>query len=143
MYRVVKTYGHERGFSCAFRQWSTDSHCQNLHGYSLGFEITLESKTLDINNWVYDFGKFNFLDQWLKQHFDHTLLIAKDDPEKELLLQLQDKVAEVIILDKISCEFFAELTFKFIESELSDYDIDVVSVKVSEHSSNAAIYLGD
>ena len=143
MYRVVKTYGHERGFSCAFRQWSTDSHCQNLHGYSLGFEITLESKTLDINNWVYDFGKFNFLDQWLKQHFDHTLLIANDDPEKELLLQLQDKVAKVIILDKISCESFAELTFKFIESELSDYDIDVVSVKVSEHSSNAAIYLGD
>ena len=143
MYRVVKTYGHERGFSCAFRQWSTDSHCQNLHGYSLGFEITLESKTLDINNWVYDFGKFNFLDQWLKQHFDHTLLIAKDDPEKELLLQLQDKVAQVIILDKISCESFAELTFKFIESELSDYDIDVVSVKVSEHTSNAAIYLGD
>jgi len=52
-------------------------------------------------------------------------------------------VAQVIILDKISCESFAELTFKFIESELSDYDIDVVSVKVSEHSSNAAIYLGD
>tara|TARA_Y100001980_G_scaffold9074_1_gene2384 strand:+ start:21 stop:452 length:432 start_codon:yes stop_codon:yes gene_type:complete len=143
MYRVVKTYGHEKGFSCAFRQWSADSHCKNLHGYSLGFEITLESKTLDINNWVYDFGKFNFLDQWLKQHFDHTLLIAKDDPEKELLLKLHDKVARVIILDKISCESFAELTFKFIESKLSDYDIDVISVKVSEHSSNAAIFLGD
>ncbi len=143
MYRVVKTYGHEKGFSCAFRQWSADSHCKNLHGYSLGFEITLESKTLDINNWVYDFGKFNFLDQWLKQHFDHTLLIAKDDPEKELLLKLHDKVARVIILDKISCESFAVLTFKFIESKLSDYDIDVISVKVSEHSSNAAIFLGD
>ena len=85
MYRVTKTYGPERGFSCAFRQWSAKSNCKYLHGYSLGFKIVLESVSLDINNWVYDFGKFTFLEEWLKDNFDHTLLVAKDDPEIDLI----------------------------------------------------------
>ena len=138
MYRVTKHYGHSRGFSCAFRQWSADSHCKNLHGYSLGFKIVLESPTLDINNWVYDFGNFEFLDKWLSENFDHTLLIAKDDPEFELLMSLNNKTAKVIVLDKISCEYFAEMTFKFIQQSLAKLDVEIVSVEVSEHESNSA-----
>ena len=138
MYRVTKNYGHSRGFSCAFRQWSADSHCKNLHGYSLGFKIVLESPALDINNWVYDFGNFEFLDKWLSENFDHTLLIAKDDPEFELLMSLNNKTAKVIVLDKISCEYFAEMTFKFIQQSLAKLDVEVVSVEVSEHESNSA-----
>ena len=138
MYRVTKNYGHSRGFSCAFRQWSADSHCKNLHGYSLGFKIVLESPALDINNWVYDFGNFEFLDKWLSENFDHTLLIAKDDPEFELLMSLNNKTAKVIVLDKISCEYFAEMTFKFIQQSLAKLDVEVVSVEVSEHDSNSA-----
>lgn len=138
MYRVTKNYGHSRGFSCAFRQWSADSHCKNLHGYSLGFKIVLESPALDINNWVYDFGNFEFLDKWLSENFDHTLLIAKDDPEFELLMSLNNITAKVIVLDKISCEYFAEMTFKFIEQSLAKLDVEVVSVEVSEHESNSA-----
>mgnify|MGYP001182673315 FL=1 len=138
MYRVTKNYGHNRGFSCAFRQWSADSHCKNLHGYSLGFKIVLESPALDINNWVYDFGNFEFLDKWLSENFDHTLLIAKDDPEFELLMSLNNITAKVIVLDKISCEYFAEMTFKFIQQSLAKLDVEVVSVEVSEHESNSA-----
>ncbi len=138
MYRVTKNYGHNRGFSCAFRQWSADSHCKNLHGYSLAFKVVLESPTLNINNWVYDFGNFEFLDKWLTENFDHTLLIAKDDPEFELLMNLNKKTAKVIVLDKISCEYFAEMTFKFIQQSLSKLDVKVVSVEVSEHESNSA-----
>ena len=143
MYRVTKNYGHDKGFSCAFRQWSADSHCKNIHGYSLGFKIVLESPTLDINNWVYDFGNFTFLDKWLSENFDHTLLIAKDDPEFDLLMSLNDRAAKIVVLDKVSCESFAEMTYKFIEKELASKNIKVVSVDVSEHGSNAASYLGE
>ena len=143
MYRVTKNYGHDRGFSCAFRQWSANSHCKNIHGYSLGFKIVLESPTLDINNWVYDFGNFTFLDKWLTENFDHTLLIAKDDPEFDLLMSLNDRTAKIIVLEKVSCESFAEMTYKFIEKELASKNIKVVSVDVSEHGSNAASYLGE
>lgn len=138
MYRVTKTYGPERGFSCAFRQWSAESNCKYLHGYSLGFKIVLESVSLNINNWVYDFGKFTFLEEWLKDNFDHTLLVAKDDPEINLIKSMHLKTAKIVELDKISCEHFAELTFNFIEKSLSDLDIKVVSVEVSEHDSNSA-----
>ena len=143
MYRVTKNYGHDKGFSCAFRQWSANSHCKNLHGYSLGFKIVLESPALDINNWVYDFGNFSFLDKWLTENFDHTLLIAKDDPEFDLLMSLNNRAAKVIVLEKVSCESFAEMTYKFIEKELASKNIKVVSVDVSEHESNAASYLGE
>ena len=143
MYRVTKNYGHDKGFSCAFRQWSANSHCKNIHGYSLGFKIVLESPTLDINNWVYDFGNFTFLDKWLTENFDHTLLIAKDDPEFDLLMSLNDRTAKIIVLEKVSCESFAEMTYKFIEKELANKNIKVVSVDVSEHGSNAASYLGE
>jgi 6-pyruvoyltetrahydropterin/6-carboxytetrahydropterin synthase len=143
MYRVTKNYGHDKGFSCAFRQWSANSHCKNLHGYSLGFKIVLESPTLDINNWVYDFGNFSFLDKWLTENFDHTLLIAKDDPDIDLLMSLNNRAAKVIVLEKVSCESFAEMTYKFIEKELASKNIKVVSVDVSEHGSNAASYLGE
>tara|TARA_B100000886_G_scaffold50071_1_gene30863 strand:- start:3684 stop:4115 length:432 start_codon:yes stop_codon:yes gene_type:complete len=142
MYRITKNYGHDRGFSCAFRQWSANSHCKNIHGYSLGFKIVLESPTLDINNWVYDFGNFTFLDKWLKNNFDHTFLIAKDDPELDLLMTLNDRAARIIVLEKVSCESFAEMTFKYIEKELATENVKVVSVEVSEHGSNAASYLG-
>ena len=138
MYRVTKTYGHDRGFSCAFRQWASGTDCQYLHGYSLGFKIVLESPTLDVNNWVYDFGKFKFLESWLKKHFDHTLLVAKDDPELDLIKSLNNKAAKIIEMDKISCEYFAEITFNYIEETLADLDITVVSVEVSEHDSNSA-----
>ena len=140
MYRVTKNYGHSRGFSCAFRQWSAGSHCKNLHGYSLAFKVVLESPSLDINNWVYDFGNFEFLDKWLSENFDHTLLIAKDDPEFELLMSLNNKTAKVIVLDKISCEYFAKMTFEFIRQSLANLDVEVVSVEVSEHESNSASF---
>ena len=41
-------------------------------------------------------------------------------------------------MDKISCEYFAEITFNYIEETLADLDIKVVSVEVSEHDSNSA-----
>jgi len=138
MYKVTKTYGPERGFSCAFRQWSSNTNCQYLHGYSLGFSIELESNSLDINNWVYDFGKFSFLETWLKERFDHTLLVSKTDPELDLIKSLNHKAAKIVELEKISCEYFAEITFKFLEEHFSNLDVTVNSVIVSEHSSNSA-----
>ena len=79
---------------------------------------------------------------FLKKNFDHTLLVASDDPEKNQLQQLDGNVANVIILPKISCEMFAEMTFQFIKTYFSNNDIDVKIeyVKVDEHEGNSATY---
>ena len=50
MHRSIKTYGNEVGLSCCFRQWRTDSHCNKLHGYSLGFRFIFEAAKLDEHN---------------------------------------------------------------------------------------------
>ncbi len=80
----TKTYGAERGLSCALRQWAADSHCNLIHGYSLGFKFTFAAEQLDHRGWVIDFGRdgFGAIREWLHATFDHTLLVAQDDPAR-------------------------------------------------------------
>src|SRR5690606_38225507 len=86
----TKTYGAERGLSCALRQWRAQSHCALVHGYSLGFRFTFAAEQLDPAGWVVDFGKAGFgpIREWLHANFDHTLLVAEDDPARESLMAL-------------------------------------------------------
>ena len=73
-YQVIKTYGNETGLSCAFRQWRADSHCNLIHGYALGFEITFEADKLDDRNWVIDFGDLGVLKKMLKEMCNEIVL---------------------------------------------------------------------
>src|SRR5215207_8018651 len=80
-YQVTKTYGHERGLSCCFRQPQAQSHCALMHGYAVAVSLTFEAHRLE-NHWVLDFGGLKPVEAWLKWLFDHTLLVACDDPER-------------------------------------------------------------
>ena len=83
-YQSTKTYGNDRGLSCCFRQWrATHSHCSTLHGYSLGFKFVWESESLDDKNWCFDFGGMKPIKEYLDHMFDHTILVAEDDPALE------------------------------------------------------------
>ena len=74
--------------STAFRQPRAASHCKYIHGYQLKAEVTFACNELDSNNWVFDFGGLKDLKHIYKTQFDHTLVIANDDPEIELLKEL-------------------------------------------------------
>lgn len=141
-YRVTKTYGNEKGLSCAFRQWRADSHCKLIHGYSLGFRFTFEAQTLDDRNWVYDFGGMKPIKAFLEKHFDHVMMVASDDPEIERLKDLTD-IANVRILRNVGCEAFAEFVFSYwcnkIDHETTGR-VRLVSVECFEHGSNSATY---
>ena len=114
-YQIIKTLGPENGFTCAYRQWRAKSDCKYIHGYSLGFRFIMETTELDENSWVYDFGSFKEIRKWIKDNFDHTLLIAKDDPEKDFLISFVDKkIAKVIEFPDVGCEKFAEYTYNFV-----------------------------
>ncbi len=110
-------------YSVALRQWKAKhSHCQLLHGYALKFKIWFTSETLDDMNWVVDFGGFksapkgNGLKDWMDDMFDHTMLIEKDDPYKDLFISMQmEGICKVHFMDRMGCESLAELVFnKFI-----------------------------
>ena len=67
-YQSTKTYGNDRGFSCAFRQpKATHSHCSLIHGYSLGFKFVFEADHLDDKNLVYDFGNCGWIKNFLEE----------------------------------------------------------------------------
>ena len=98
-YLSTKTYGTDRGLSCCFRQWkATHSHCSTLHGYSIGIKLTFQSETLDDRNWVMDFGGLKQFKEWADHMFDHTLIIAKDDPHLETFKQLSNEDKEIFLL---------------------------------------------
>ena len=90
-YYSTKTYGTDRGLSCCFRQWrATHSHCSTLHGYSIGIKLTFESETLDDRNWVMDFGGLKQFKEWAETMFDHTLVIAADDPHLDFFINMAE-----------------------------------------------------
>ena len=140
-YQVIKTYGNETGHSCAFRQWRADSHCNLIHGYALGFEITFEAEELDDRNWVIDFGDLGVLKKWLKEMFDHTTVVAFDDPHLELFEDLNSKnLIDLRLLENVGCEAFAETVYLFCKMEFEDDRVKVKSVRVFEHGANSAVF---
>ena len=102
------------GYSTCFRQWrATHSHCQYLHGYAMEFKVTFDGP-LDERNWVMDFGAFkhNGIKEHLSYMFDHTTIVAADDPELDQFKHLESQgLIQLRVLDHVGCEKFAEYVF--------------------------------
>tara|TARA_R100000908_G_scaffold35826_1_gene16442 strand:- start:359 stop:991 length:633 start_codon:yes stop_codon:yes gene_type:complete len=131
--------------STAFRQPRAESHCKYIHGYQLKAEVTFACNELDNNNWVFDFGGLKDLKHIYKTQFDHTLVIASDDPEIELLKELNVRgLAQLrIMTGGVGIERFAEWCFKTADSfvdEATNGRVWVESVTVYEHEDNFASF---
>tara|TARA_Y100000004_G_C8848358_1_gene383627 strand:+ start:370 stop:846 length:477 start_codon:yes stop_codon:yes gene_type:complete len=141
--------------STAFRQWKADSHCKFIHGYRLTAKVWLTAPNLDERNWVFDFGGFKNIKKILENQFDHTTLIARDDPELGTFKVLDSNGLIQLRVMEQGCgiEKFAEWIYKTINDYLfhnySDEDKQiytearVIKVEVWEHNNNSAIYEGD
>lgn len=147
----TKTYGNDRGLSCCFRQWRADhSHCSLLHGYSIGIKLIFECDQLDERNWVMDFGGLKEFKDWAEHMFDHTLLVAEDDPQRGALEEMNAKgLAVVRVVPGVGCERFAEMAYKKMQGIINGSKVSgtalnptvrVKSVEVFEHGANSAIY---
>lgn len=150
-FRSTKTYGHEIGLSSCFRQWRAKSHCNKLHGYALSIKFEFEATELDENHWVVDFGGLKKLRAKLENYFDHKTLVAKDDPDMDWFIEAQKRgIADLIVMDEIGCEKFAEFAYGLACEWLREAEYAnsykprcrVVSAEVREHGANSAIYLG-
>jgi 6-pyruvoyltetrahydropterin/6-carboxytetrahydropterin synthase len=150
-YQSTKTFGHELGISCCFRQWRAKSHCQFLHGYALSFKFTFECTELDMTNWCVDFGNLKPLKDMVMTHFDHKLVIAEDDPCFDHFVTLNNlNIADVITLPAVGCEAFAKFAYDLADSYIIGLQIlepikrvRVISCEVREHGANSAIYFGE
>lgn len=147
-YRSTKTYGHNIGLSCCFRQWRAhDSHCRFMHGYALEIRLVFEADVLDERNWVVDFGGLKSFKGWLENTFDHKTLVAEDDPALDVFEQMKARgLIDMMVVPATGCEKFAEYVYGAAQVWLLDNGFAprcrVVEAEVREHGANSAIYRG-
>ena len=141
------------GFSTVFRQWKAkETHCRFVHGYGISFKVYFEGE-LDHRNWVWDFGGMKraktLIDgkqpkAWMDWMFDHTVIVAKDDPYINSFNNLHASgVIQLREVEATGAEKFAEFIFKKLNSfvdEETDGRVRVVEVEFMEHGKNTAIY---
>ena len=114
-YKYVSTKEYIDSFPCAYRQWRADSHCNSVHGYSFSMKFYFGTNELDIRRWAMDYGGLKELKKQLEEWFDHTLLVAEDDPELEPYKLLESKnIAKLTILPALGCESLADMLYKYV-----------------------------
>ena len=141
------------GFSTVFRQWKAETtHCRFVHGYGISFKIYFEGD-LDERNWVWDFGGMKRAKtkidgkspkEWMDYTFDHTMIIAEDDPFKNAFMEMGEAgAAQIRVIPATGAESFAKYIFEkvneFVKIE-TDNRVRVIKVKFMEHGKNAAYY---
>jgi len=143
------------GFSTVFRQWKAEeTHCRFLHGYGISFKVYFEGD-LDERNWVWDFGGMKRAETqidgmspkaWMDYMFDHTTIIAEDDPQLSEFQKMNDEgVIQLRVIEATGAEKFAEYLYiklnTFVQIE-TNYRVKITKVKFMEHNKNAAYYIG-
>ena len=150
MYQSTKLFD---GFSCCFRQWKAETtHCRFLHGYGVSFRVTFEGD-LDHRNWVWDFGGMKraktLIDDmqpkaWMDYMFDHTVIVAKDDPKLETFQAMEVMgIIQLRVVEATGAEKFAEFIYnklnEFVHKETQGR-VRIAQVEFMEHGKNTAIY---
>ena len=141
------------GFSCVFRQWKAEgTHCRFLHGYGVSFRVWFQGE-LDERNWVWDFGGMKRAKTqidgmnpkaWMEYMFDHTMIVAEDDPFLESFKRMDEAgAAQVRVIPATGAERFAQYVFEKLDTfvkEETDGRVKVRQVEFSEHGKNSAIF---
>ena len=141
------------GFSTVFRQWKAEgTHCRFLHGYGVSFRVWFEGE-LDERNWVWDFGGMKrakgTIDgknpkEWMDYMFDHTTIIAEDDPGLGGFKTMDDLgIIQLRIIPAVGAEQFSKYIYEklnaFVQEETGGR-VSVARVEFMEHAKNTAIY---
>lgn len=141
------------GFSTVFRQWRAEgTHCQYIHGYGVSFRLWFEGE-LDEWQWVWDFGGFSRTKgkidnmapkQWISYMFDHTFIVAEDDPHLPLFQEMDKQgLVQLRVVKAVGAERFAQLLYEKINPMIQQETngrVKVIRVEFKEHERNTAIY---
>jgi 6-pyruvoyltetrahydropterin/6-carboxytetrahydropterin synthase len=146
--KYVSTKTYTEAFPVAYRQWRAESHCNVIHGYALSFHFEFESEELDVRNWVIDFGGLKELKWKLEEWFDHTLLVAMDDPQYDELMKLGELgLARITEVERTGCEGISAFLYEYINTiylpQIGEKDrVWCTKVQTRETGSNMAMVVG-
>ncbi len=143
-YTSSKTY---RNYPCAHRQWKHEGHCAYIHGYSREFTFHFKANQRDKHGWVVGFGDLKPLKEWLDHMFDHTLLIAEDDPELLLFESMHENgICDLRVLPDNSIEGCAKYIWNYTNeliNKITEGRASCFEVEVRENDKNSATYHAD
>jgi 6-pyruvoyltetrahydropterin/6-carboxytetrahydropterin synthase len=134
----------------------------------MGIKLIFECDTLDDKNWCMDFGGLKEFKVWADDMFDHTLIVAEDDPMLEFFKHMNEIVdiestnhlsniphergalCDLRIVPGVGCEMFAKICYDKMDEILARGDmrypinptVRIKSVEVFEHGANSATYEG-
>lgn len=133
------------GYPCTHRQWKADSHCRFVHGYSREFYFEFECSELTQEMWVMDFGGLAEVKEWLAHMFDHTFLVAQDDPAMEEFKKLDSMgVIQMRVLPNAGMEGTAKYVYEHVSKiieRITDSRVRITKVEVRENEKNSAFYI--
>ena len=109
-----------------------------------------------------DFGGLKTFKNWAEYMFDHTTVVAEDDPHLKVFKEMNEigggyddrGIMDLRVVPAVGCEAFAELVYHQMAAFLEEMkeqngsrypvgkDVRLVSAEVFEHSANSAIYCG-
>ena len=113
-----------------------------MHGYSRSFTLWFAATELDACGFVVDFSTLRPLEQQLREQFDHTFLVNRDDPLMDEWLRLDALGAiDLRVMDNVGMEATAALVWDWANALLKERDGGrscCWAVEARENSRNAA-----
>jgi 6-pyruvoyltetrahydropterin/6-carboxytetrahydropterin synthase len=111
----------------------------------MAFYFEFECPVVDFRNWVVDFGGLKNLKAFLEDQFDHTLLVAMDDPEYDKFMKLNEEgLAQVREVERTGCEGLSKSLYDYMNEiylpENGWSHVHCRKVQVMETPANSAWY---
>jgi 6-pyruvoyltetrahydropterin/6-carboxytetrahydropterin synthase len=133
-------------FPCVHRVWNGSDRLRVLHGYCRSIVLVFGAADLDpLTGVVVDFSSFAEIKRVLTNQFDHTTIVAADDPELGLF---QDMAARGIVDLRIMAQSGIEGAAAWILSTVgpmvsseSNGRVELVEVEVRENEKNSVVLL--
>ncbi|SON59939.1 hypothetical protein MSIMFI_01426 [Mycobacterium simulans] len=133
---------------CCHRSWSRQGKRFFLHGYERMFEIEFAcAETEPGTGLVLDTHCLKDVRAALRRQFDHTTLIAADDPQLDLFQMLADQgVIDLRIMDSTGMEACAAWVFDTVErivGKATDGRVWVSRIEARENRNNVITLMAE
>jgi 6-pyruvoyltetrahydropterin/6-carboxytetrahydropterin synthase len=146
MYETSKEFNHDLGLTAIYRLWRSQTKQHRLRGASLAFEMVFGVGSLDEQDWLIEIGGLAPVEDFLVLNFDHTVLVAKDDPQREVFCELDRcGLARLRVIEGCGVEAVARYVYDWVSNWLHALHPGVTLLRVTccEQGGRRATYEPD
>lgn len=126
-------------FYAAHRNEMLQDKCSNLHGHRYGIRCHFRvERTGDISTLFGDFDAR--IEPWLKQHYDHGMLINRHDSLYETLLMHMERTGEQLRLNVFDGPTSVENLCHKMFTEITEMGFELALLEVQETDTSTVQY---